>query len=252
MSALERVTAIAQHLKHYALVAAGGAGLTGSRAPAGPLNAQIGIADACNHRCVFCVDHPPGGRESERTANRFGGARAGLMTLEQFQEVVDDLHRMGTRRIDLVGRGEPLLNAAALEMIRYAKRKKMQLSLITNGSRLSEEHARGFVEAGLDHVNVSLNAGTPESYPDIHVTETPENYRRVLRNVRYLSDVKRAARARAPLVRFSFVITSQNYRDLQRMVQVSGEAGGHMLGVVLNRFQEKLHDDAFHPYAGYY
>jgi len=225
MSALERVTVVAQHIKHYALVAAGGVGLTGSRALAGPLNAQIGIADPCNHRCVFCRDHPPEGRESERTANRFGGERAGIMSLEQFQQVVDDLHRMGTRRIDLIGRGEPLLNSAALEMIRYAKRKKMQLSLITNGSRLSEEFARGFVEAGIDHVNVSLNAGTAESYPDIHVTETPENWRRVVRNVRYLSDAKRAAGARAPIVRFSFVITSKNYRDLERMVQVAGEAG---------------------------
>jgi MoaA/NifB/PqqE/SkfB family radical SAM enzyme len=225
MSTFEKVTAIAQHIKHYALMAAGGAGLTGSRAAAGPLNAQIGIADPCNHRCVFCRDHPPEGRESERTANRFGGERAGLMSLDQFQEVVNDLHRLGTRRIDLVGRGESLLNPAALEMIRYAKRKKMHLSLITNGSRISEEFARGFVDTRLDHVNVSLNAGTPESYPEIHVTETPENYRRVLRNVRCLADVKSAARAQAPVLRFSFVITSRNYCDLERMVRVGGDAG---------------------------
>jgi capsular exopolysaccharide synthesis family protein len=41
-------------------------------------------------------------------------------------------------------------------------------------------------------------------------------------------------------------------KEAQRAKERLREAGGHILGVVLNRFQEKLHGDAFHPYAGYY
>jgi MoaA/NifB/PqqE/SkfB family radical SAM enzyme len=213
------------HFKQYAMVAAGGLGMTGGHAPSGPLQAQIGINDPCNHRCVFCWDHPPEDRENEDTTRRFGLERPGVMSLEQFKGIVDDLYKLGTRRIDLIGRGEPLLNRAALEMIRYVKGRNMQLLLCTNASRLSESIAEGMVAAGMDRVNVSLNAGTPETYPHIHVTETPENYLRVKRNLRYLSDCKIAAGSDVPYLSLSFVISSKNYFELASMVSVASEVG---------------------------
>ena len=131
------------------------------RAPSGPLTAQIGICDPCNHECVFCWDHPPRDRQDADTANRFGLDRPGIMPLERLKGIVDDLHALGTRRIDLIGRGEPLLNRSALDMIRYAKGLGMQVVMCTNGSRLFEPIARELVAARADRLNISLNAGTP-------------------------------------------------------------------------------------------
>jgi MoaA/NifB/PqqE/SkfB family radical SAM enzyme len=219
------VKKIASYFKHYTMVSAGALGLTGGRAPCGPLTAQIGISDPCNHRCVFCWDHPPDDRESADTGDRFAGARPGVMSLQQFVEIVDDLHAMGTRRIDLVGRGEPLTNRHALDMIRYAKTHDMQLMMVTNGSRLSERIAEGLVEARIDRINVSLNAGTPETYPHIHVTETPENYLKVKRNLRFLSDCKTAAGSGVPFLSLTFVINSKNAFEIAEMIEVSHEVG---------------------------
>jgi MoaA/NifB/PqqE/SkfB family radical SAM enzyme len=219
------ILSISQHLKQYAMVAAGGLGLTGGRAPSGPLHAQIGISDPCNHECVFCWDHPPEFRESADTVERFGGSRPGVMSLKQFTEIVDDLHKMGTRRIDLIGRGEPLLNKSALDMIRYAKARHMQLQIVTNGSRLFEPIAKGLVETGVDRINISLNAGTPETYPHIHVTETAEDYLKVKKNLRFLSDCKIAAGTRHPILSLSFVITSKNYFEIASMIEAAHEVG---------------------------
>ena len=219
------VKKIANYFKHYTMVSAGALGLTGGRAPYGPLRAQIGISDPCNHRCVFCWDHPPDDRESADTADRFAGARPGVMSLQQFKEIVDDLYAMGTRRIDLVGRGEPLTNRHVLEMIRYAREHDMQLLMVTNGSRLSERIAKGIVEAGVEHMNVSLNAGTPETYPHIHVTETPENYLKVKKNLRFLSDCKIAAGSDLPYLSLTFVINSKNYFEIANMIEVVHEVG---------------------------
>jgi MoaA/NifB/PqqE/SkfB family radical SAM enzyme len=219
------VTKIAGHFKHYTMVAAGALGLTGGRAPYGPLRAQIGISDPCNHRCVFCWDHPPDDRESPDTADRFAGARPGVMSLQQFKEIVDDLYAMGTRRIDLIGRGEPLTNRHALDMIRYARERDMQLMMVTNGSRLSEPIARELVEAPLELIHVSLNAGTPETYPHIHVTETPENYLKVKKNLRFLSDRKIAAGSDLPYLSLTFVINSKNYFEIAEMIEVTHEVG---------------------------
>src|SRR5438477_12339164 len=113
------------NVKQYAMVAAGGLGLTGTRTPSGPLQAQIGINDPCNHKCVFCWDHPPDERENDDTKNRFGLARPGAMSLEQFTNIIDDLHQLGALRIALIGRGEPLLNPHALEVIRCVTARQL-------------------------------------------------------------------------------------------------------------------------------
>ena len=214
-----------ERLKQYAGIAAGSLGLTGGRAPAGPLHAQIGICDHCNHRCVMCWDHPPEERHSEATAERFGFQPQELMSLATFQSIVDDLHRLGTRRVDLVGRGEPLLNPAVVDIVAHAKERGMLLVLCTNASKLSSAFSDRFVALGLDRLNVSLNAGTPETYPRIHVTETPENYLRVKKNLSYLANARTAAGSASPHIRLSFVIGSKNYFEIEAMVRVVEEIG---------------------------
>jgi MoaA/NifB/PqqE/SkfB family radical SAM enzyme len=219
------MNSIGTNFKQYAMVAAGGLGLTGGRALSGPLQAQIGISDPCNHQCVFCWDHPPHDRENADTAQRFGLARPGVMSLERFKGIVDDLYDMGTRRIDLIGRGEPLLNRAAVDMIRYVKERDMQLLIVTNGSRLFEPIARELVAARTNRINVSLNAGTPETYPKIHVTEGPGDYLKVKKNLRFLADCKIAAGSDLPFLSLSFVITSNNYFEVPLMIEVAHEVG---------------------------
>ena len=64
-----------------------------------------------------------------------------------FTGVVDKLYELGTRRIDMVGRGEPLMNPKAVDMLRYAKSLPgMETQLISNGSLINEEVARACVE----------------------------------------------------------------------------------------------------------
>ena len=218
---------LATRLKQHASVAAGSLGLTGDRAAAGPLHAEIGIADPCNHECVMCYNYPPEERQSASTADRFGSRPKQLMSLEKFKSIVDELHALGTRRVDLAGRGEPLLNKAAVDMVRYAKGLGMHVILCTNASKLTESKAEAFVDAGLDRFNISLNAGTPENYPNIHVSETPENYLAVKRNLRYLADVKAKTKQSHPAVRLSFIVSSKNFFELKEMVSVIGEVGAN-------------------------
>jgi MoaA/NifB/PqqE/SkfB family radical SAM enzyme len=219
------VGALGRRLKQYAWLGVSSLGLTGGRAPSGPLHAQIGVCDPCNHRCVMCWDHPPTDHESASTQDRFGQLAPGMMSLARFREVADDLHRLGTPRIDIVGRGEPLLNKAVEDMVAYAKQLQFLVTLCTNASKLAPARSQRLVALGLDRVNVSLNAGTPETYPSIHVSETPDDYRQVKRNLRALADAKQAAGVRSPWVKLSFVISSRNYFEIAAMVRVAHEVG---------------------------
>jgi len=214
-------------LRQLGTMAASGLGLTGGKAPAGPLYAQISICDPCNHKCVMCWDHPPEGRESAWTANRFGGDAPGVMSMEKYVGVIDDLHRLGTRKIEIVGRGEPLLNKHAIEMIEYAKQLGFYVGMTTNASKLDAGKAERLARAGFDHLHVSLNAGRPETYPKIHVTESPEAYRAVKRNLRELADAKARLGTDRPYVRTAFVISTCNDGELLEMVEAGAEVGAN-------------------------
>ena len=122
--ATQVVREVGGRVKQYLTMAAGSLGLTGGRALSGPLHAEIGISDPCNHKCVMCYNYPPDDRHSDATEGRFGLLPPGLMSLDTFKGIVDDLHRLGTRRVDLVARGEPLLNRAAVDMVARHRRQR--------------------------------------------------------------------------------------------------------------------------------
>lgn len=238
---------LGRRLKQFAWIGASSLGLTGGRAPSGPLHAQVGVCDPCNHRCVMCWDHPPVDHESESTTNRFGHTQPGMMSLERFRAVADDLHQLGTPRIDLVGRGEPMLNKAVEDMVAYGKQLGFLVTLCTNASKLAPARARRLVADGLDRVNVSLNAGTPETYPSIHVSETADDYRQVKRNLRGLADAKIAAGVGAPWVKLSFVVSSRNYFEIEAMVRVADEVGAEESSFVHTTVHDGTKDLALTP-----
>lgn len=199
-------------------VVVGAALAPGDRALRGPLYAQISVADPCNHRCVMCPYHPPGARQRDLLP-QFGATAPGIMSLERFTETVEDLARLGTRRIDLVGRGEPLLNPAIVEMVAFAKRRGLEVAMTTNGSRLDEATAAGLVDAALDHLKVSLNAGRAATYPRIHVNQSESDHARVLAGVARVC----ARRSSTLDVTLSYTISTLNYGELDDMVDRASE-----------------------------
>jgi MoaA/NifB/PqqE/SkfB family radical SAM enzyme len=200
----------------------------------GPLYMQISISDPCNHRCVMCAYHPPGDAAG---LGQFGGESPALLSLVEFKGLIDELRGLGTRQIDLVGRGEPLLHPHAAEMIAYAKDRGFTVTLTTNGSRLDEATARELIDARLDRIRVSLNAGSAETYPRIHVNQTPDAFRTIRENVRTLCR-RRTERNSGLYVTLAFVVGSINFAELVEMVEMT-----HELGADAAHFQHIFHMD---------
>jgi MoaA/NifB/PqqE/SkfB family radical SAM enzyme len=207
----------------YLGIAAGALGWTGDRPLTGPLYAQISISDPCDHRCVMCEYHPPA--EGGAPLEQFGGSRPGIMDLATFERLVDELDRLGTRQIDLVGRGEPLLNPRVLDMIACAKKRGFTVTMISNGSRLTGERAAAFVTLGLDRYRLSLDAALPETYAKIHVSESAAAFTAVKQRVREVSERRAEQGGKTPHVTLSFTISALNYRELVEMVETVREVG---------------------------
>ena len=111
-----------------------------------PVLAQIVPIRRCNLACTYCNEYdkhsPP-------------------VPLATMRERLDHLARLGTANIEISG-GEPLLHPDLDELIRHIRGTGALAGLITNGYLLNEKRVEGFNDAGLDHLQISIDNVTPD------------------------------------------------------------------------------------------
>jgi len=117
---------------------------------------RISITDRCNLRCQYCLPEEllgPGFAFSPREE---------VLTYEEINRVVDAFLPLGIRKVRITG-GEPLLRRDVGDLVRLLRKTgpNLDLAITTNGLRL-DEHLDSLQEAGLDRLNVSLDAIDPQ------------------------------------------------------------------------------------------
>lgn len=129
-----------------------------------PLRLWIETASCCNLRCVMCPNKD------------VAAANKGLMPLELFKKIIDQARHFALD-VNLHHRGEPLMNPALFDMIRYANAAKLKVRFHTNGALLDEVKARRLLEAGPNLVSFSFDGFTKETYERVRVGATFEKTR---------------------------------------------------------------------------
>lgn len=149
-----------------------------------PIRMWVEAAARCNLRCVMCPnkDMPAGEK--------------GLMPLDLFKKIVDQAAGQ-VHDIYLHHRGEPLLNPALFDMIRYAREHDIRTRFHSNGTLLDEERARRLLADPPDLISFSIDGFEQETYERIRVGA---RFERTLENVFRLLEMRREARARKPYV----------------------------------------------------
>ena len=94
--------------------------------------------------------------------------------------------------VELAGGGEPLLHPAFLDAVALLKRRRFNVSLVTNASRMEPEHSEQMVRLGVDRLTVSLNAGTADTYARIHTNAGASTFERIALS---LADLRRRKQA---------------------------------------------------------
>src|SRR5260221_412328 len=74
---------------------------------------------------------------------------------------LDYLAAMGTTIITISG-GEPLMHPEIEEVIRHIRKHGMIAGMITNGFLLSRERIKSLNQAGLEHLQISIDNVTPD------------------------------------------------------------------------------------------
>jgi GTP 3',8-cyclase len=115
---------------------------------------RISVTAECNLRCVYC--RPRGDDET--------ACGTEVLTLEEICRVVRLAGQCGIRKIRLTG-GEPLLRQDIVALVERiaAVRGIDEVAMTTNGVLLAQA-AQRLKDAGLDRVNISLNAAVGPCY----------------------------------------------------------------------------------------
>ena len=122
-----------------------------------PLNVMLSVTNRCPSRCSYC--NIPSRKQKE------------LTTAEVFR-LIDQISEMGCQRLGLWG-GEPLIRDDIADIINYAKKKRLFVTLDSNGYFLSQK--MGALK-GLEHLILGLDG--PKEVHDLN--REPGSFQKVM------------------------------------------------------------------------
>ncbi len=102
------------------------------------------ITRRCNLRCVHCY--------SDSDAREYPGE----LTWDQCRVVIDDLAEYGVPALLFSG-GEPMIHPRFFDIASYARNRNLRLTLSTNGTLITAEHAAALRDIGFAYVGISLD-----------------------------------------------------------------------------------------------
>jgi MoaA/NifB/PqqE/SkfB family radical SAM enzyme len=151
---------------------------------------QIESTNICNAKCVFCPRDDMARKQ-------------GVMDMDLFKRVVDECVELGIEHVRMHNYGEPFVDRQLVDKVRYAKQKGVpQVGMISNGSLITEAAARGMIDAGLDAINISVDASGKDVFER---TRVGLKYDRVISNIERLLALRDASGRRHPKLILSFV-----------------------------------------------
>jgi len=110
-----------------------------------PLGLLAELTYACPLHCPYCSNPLNLGDYSDE------------LTTQQWLQVIAEAAELGVLQLHLSG-GEPLLRRDLVDLVRFASGHGMYTNLITSASGLSSRRAELLRAAGLDHVQISIQA----------------------------------------------------------------------------------------------
>jgi MoaA/NifB/PqqE/SkfB family radical SAM enzyme len=192
------------------------------RSPVLPEIVQIESTNICNAKCVFCP------RDDMHR-------RQGIMSVELFKKIVDECVELGITHVRVHNYGEPFVDRKLVEKVRYAKERGIkEVGMISNGSLITEAVARGMVDAGLDAINISVDASGKDVFES---TRIGLKYDKVIANIERLVRIRAESGKRRPKLILSFV-RQNNSADEQAFIE-------HW-----RRIADKIHITDLHNWGG--
>ena len=141
-----------------------------------PIELEIGLTNACNHRCIFC-------------AVDYMGYQPNKIDKQLLIKNLEELAPKGVKSIIYAGEGEPLIHSDAPDIINQTKSLGIDAAMSTNGVLLTPEVSRHCLKS-LTWVRFSVTGITDDTYDKIHRGQKGD-LEKVLYNIEEAAKVKR-------------------------------------------------------------
>lgn len=141
-----------------------------------PIELEIGLTNACNHRCKFC-------------AVDYTGYQPTMINEKTLMANLEEIAPKGVKSIVYAGEGEPLIHKAAPEIINKTKSVGIDAALSTNGVLLTPEVSRECLKS-LTWVRFSTAAIHEDTYNEVQRGK-PGDLNKVLHHMEEAVRIKR-------------------------------------------------------------
>lgn len=183
-----------------------------------PVEFSIELTSRCNLKCVMCP-------------RRDDSARGlGNMSMETFRRIIDAASEY-LEFVYLNLAGEPLMHPDFGAFIAYASEKGIKCGISTNGTILDEKKAKMLLASPLDHLIISIDGTTPETYERIRGGNAFAN---VVRNTERFLRMKREAGGGGPYTIVQMICMDDNASETKEFADRWRREGAN--AVRLKRF----------------
>jgi len=146
------------------------------------------------------------------------------MSVDVFKTIIDwALSSLLVKPVTkLFGLGEPLLNPHISSMVQYAKKKGLEVGIVSNFTLVSRDISEKFIEAQLDSMCVSLDAASPEVFRKIRVGAELDE---VIGNVELFLRIRKDMNSTKPQIFFNSTINRNNVKEIPAIVKLARNVG---------------------------
>jgi len=183
-------------------------------AVAPPLAVLLELTHRCPLACPYCSN--PLELASQREEMDTGG----------WLNVIDQAATMGVLQLHFSG-GEPALRKDLVELLQRARERGLYSNLITSGIGIDEAKLDRMIEAGLDHVQLSLQDATRESAD--HIAGYKGSFDKKLRFAGWV-------RERELPLTLNAVVHRHNAGNVPRMIELALALGASRLEVAHTQY----------------
>lgn len=132
------------------------------------------FTNVCDLRCVYC---------SSTSKMR----EKGYMTIDTYSNILRSIKKTGISRLRIVGNGEPTLHPDFSYFLTKLAQSVNYLSVLTNGQWRKDEIAQVMIEAPVNLIEISIDAGGKETYEN---SRMGGDFNRLMNNLKLLGELK--------------------------------------------------------------
>ncbi|MBF0192922.1 MAG: radical SAM protein [Magnetococcales bacterium] len=178
----------------------------------GPLVAEIGVVNGCNHNCLHCDFQmfEPYGKHNK------------YLDFEVFKKFAIDFANMGGVEFFFAGSGEPLLHPKLPEIISFAKSLGINCTMSSNGQLLTKTNAEKILPH-LDWIRFSVNGGDSKTYAKIHDCRSIE-FERLEKNLSDGVNIRNSEGYNAQFI-LQYIIYDLNIDSIPGIVDLHNRVG---------------------------